>query len=134
MSHANLWQGNFRELNAMVTRMATLASGGRIDLQTVRGEINRAGQNSIRCGGADDSVLLRLLGTDYAEWFDVFDLAQLERVVKVCRRSKNLADAGKNFAVSRSLKKSANDSDRLSKYLARFGLDFQTVVSAAVSR
>ncbi len=135
MSPANLWQGNFRELNAMVTRMATLASGGRIDLQTVRDEIRRSAQTRIRSGEDADSGLSLLLGADYMDRFDVFDLARLEKVAEVCRQSKNLADAGKKlFAVSRSVKKSVNDSDRLSKYLARFGLDFQTVVSKKFSR
>lgn len=135
MSPANLWQGNFRELNAMVTRMATLASGGRIDLQTVRDEIRRSAQTRIRSGEDADSGLSLLLGADYMDRFDVFDLARLEKVAEVCRQSKNLADAGKKlFAVSRSVKKSVNDSDRLSKYLARFGLDFQTVVSEKFSR
>lgn len=31
-----LWRGNFRDLNAMSTRMATLSSGGRIDENVVR--------------------------------------------------------------------------------------------------
>jgi transcriptional regulatory protein RtcR len=73
--------------------------------------------------------LASLLGSDYAERFDYFELVQLQEVVKVCRTSRSLADAGKKlFAVSRKAKKSSNDSDRLSKYLAHFGLDFHAVI------
>ena len=39
-----LWRGNFRDLNAMITRMATLSSGGRIDENVVRAE---AGKNCL---------------------------------------------------------------------------------------
>ncbi|WP_418392513.1 RNA repair transcriptional activator RtcR [Victivallis lenta] len=126
LAPGNAWPGNFRDLNAMVTRMATLASGGRIDLETVNREIARA---SVRHPDAEpDAGLASLLGADYAVRYDLFDLAQLKKVVEICRQSKTLAEAGKKlFAVSRRNKSSSNDSDRLSKYLARFGLDFRTL-------
>jgi len=39
-----------------------------------------------------------------------------------------MADAAKRlFAVSRKAKKSSNDSDRLAKYLSRFGLKFKEI-------
>ena len=58
--------------------------------------------------------------------FDAFDLAQLEYVIKVCRASDSMADAARKlFAVSIKAKKSTNHTDRLSKYLARFGLKFR---------
>lgn len=126
LAPGNAWPGNFRDLNAMVTRMATLASGGRIDLETVNREIARA---SVRHPDAEpDAGFASLLGADYAVRYDLFDLAQLKKVVEICRQSKTLAEAGKKlFAVSRRSKSSSNDSDRLSKYLARFGLDFRTL-------
>ena len=53
---------------------------------------------------------------------------QLAHVVKVCRAADSAASAAKTlFAVSRKSKKSSNDSDRLSKYLARFGLKFKNL-------
>lgn len=39
------WRGNFRELSASVTRMATFATSGRITLDTVEDEINRLRYN-----------------------------------------------------------------------------------------
>ncbi len=126
LSPDTAWSGNFRELNAMVVRMATLASGGRIDLKTVRAEIARIRRKS--ASAETDDVLAALLGADYAERFDRFDLAQLRETVSVCRASRNQAEAGKKlFAVSRLARRSVNDSDRLGKYLTKFGLDFAGV-------
>ncbi len=121
LSPETKWGGNFRDLNAMVVRMATLAVGGRIDLAAVRSEIAR----SRRSKPAGDPGLAELLGDGYETRFDRFDLAQLREVVAVCRESRNLTEAGKKlFAVSRLGKRSVNDADRLSKYLGRFGLEF----------
>ena len=129
---ATPWTGNFRELNAMITRMATLAEGGRISTDVVEEEIrrNRASAQKRRqvkaSGGETD--LEALLGKDYASRFDAFDLVQLSYVVDICRESKTMADAAKRlFSVSRLSKKSSNDTDRLSKYLARFGLKFKAL-------
>lgn len=118
------WRGNFRDLNAMITRMATLASGGRIDEDIVRNEIERARKGQRRSSG--DELLRKLLGDDFQNDFDEFDLCQLAKVVEVCRASKSRAEAGKRlFAVSRKRRNTTNDSDRLGKYLEKFGLTFQ---------
>ncbi len=118
------WRGNFRELNALVTRMATLSSGGRIDENIVKNEISRLrkGQKS----SSSDGRLSFLLGNNYRENFDEFELCQLSRVIEVCRQSRSRAEAGKKlFAVSRKQRNTTNDSDRLGKYLEKFGLTFQ---------
>ncbi|MBO5307584.1 MAG: RNA repair transcriptional activator RtcR [Lentisphaeria bacterium] len=121
---ATPWRGNFRDLNAMITRMATLSSGGRIDENVVKNEISRLRKNQKNSSG--DALLSQLLGNDCQERFDEFDLCQLARVVEVCRKSKSRAEAGKKlFAVSRKQRNSTNDSDRLGKYLEKFGLTFQ---------
>ena len=120
---ATLWRGNFRDLNAVITRMATLSSGGRIDEKVVKEEISRMRKNSK--SASENELLSRLLGSDYQEKFDEFDLCQLNRVIEVCRQSKSRAEAGKKlFAVSRKLRNTTNDSDRLGKYLEKFGLTF----------
>ena len=76
-------------------------------------------------------MLNKLLGEDYLNRFDEFDLCQLARVAEVCRLSKSRAEAGKKlFAVSRKQRNSINDSDRLGKYLERFGLTFQMIRDA----
>ncbi len=70
--------------------------------------------------------MAQLLGDDHQEKFDEFDLCQLAKVIEICRQSKSRAEAGKKiFAVSRKLRNTTNDSDRLGKYLEKFGLTFQ---------
>lgn len=129
---ATRWEGNFRDLNAMVTRMATLAEGGRITLDVVEDEIARSSRRQAKADGATcDTSLATLLGEDINEKYDRFDLAQLAEVIRVCRESDSMSDAAKKlFAVSRKAKSSSNDSDRLSKHLAKFGLKFKEIKAA----
>ena len=120
------WVGNFRDLNAAVTRMATFAAGGRITVEIVDDELDRLGLSwkrpetdaavkSLR-GVLDETALASL---------DPFDRVQLAEVVRVCGQSRSLSEAGRAlFASSRAKKESTNDADRLKKYLARFDLDW----------
>ena len=128
------WSGNFRELNAMVVRMSTLADGGRITAEIVKDELSRKRTShppetaSPARSDAVDTDIMKLLGNDYKTRFDEFDTVQLKHVIKVCRESDSMADAAKKlFAVSFKTKKSSNNSDRLSKYLAKFGLKFKNL-------
>ena len=71
-----------------------------------------------------------VLGADRAAELDAFDAVQLAEVLRVCRASRSLAEAGRAlFAVSREKKKTGNDSDRVRKYLAKFGLDWAAVAA-----
>lgn len=120
------WPGNFRDLGASVMRMATLATGGRIQIEQAEEEIERL-RRQCRDSGEVDSTLAELLGDGIAE-LDRFDRVQLEDVVRVCRRAKSLSQAGRElFAVSRAQRASTNDADRLRKYLSRFGLDWERI-------
>ncbi|MGH9768810.1 MAG: RNA repair transcriptional activator RtcR [Blastocatellia bacterium] len=123
------WQGNFRDLNGAITRMATLAPGGRISTQVVEEEIERlrSAWNASGSPGAEDGEesLVELLGAEKLEEIDLFDRLQLAAVIKVCRECRTLSGAGRTlFGSSRERKKTANDADRLRKYLARFGLNW----------
>ena len=123
------WRANFRDFGAAVTRMATLAEGGRIGVADVHAEIARlqALWAGLAESKADDDGLDRLLGE---RALDPFDRVQLAAVVATCRRHPSMAAAGRElFAVSRTHKASRNDSDRLKKYLARFDLDWTTVTA-----
>lgn len=118
------WPGNFRDLGAALTRMATLAPGGRISRDVVQEEIDRL-RRFWRSSGAEaaDGVLEEVLGAEAAEKVDLFDRVQLVAVIRVCRDSRSLSEAGRKlFAASRARRSSVNDSDRLRKYLAKFGL------------
>jgi transcriptional regulatory protein RtcR len=120
------WQGNFRDLGASLTRMATLAPAGRITVETVDEELQRL-RRLWRQDQADNDPLSVLLGERMAE-IDLFDQLQLREVIKVCQRCRNMSEAGRQlFAASRERKASANDTDRLRKYLARFGLDWDVI-------
>ncbi|WP_066799492.1 hypothetical protein [Sphingomonas soli] len=47
------------------------------------------------------------------------------------RRSRSLSEAGRAlFAASRARRTSANDADRLRKYLAKFGLEWAQLTKA----
>ena len=127
------WQGNFRDLTASVTRLATLSSGELIRLETVEKEIQRLKQlwsiQTTQNHSKDVDILLKYLGKTQLSEVDEFDQIQLRGVLQVCENAKSMADAGRQlFAASRQQRNTTNDSDRVKKYLARFGLswsDFQ---------
>jgi transcriptional regulatory protein RtcR len=137
------WHGNFRDLNGSITRLCTLAEGGRITEVDVDGEIARlrsdwrrdepfaagaAGGDGARGAEADDDLLRSVLGDERLAALDRFDRVQLAEVVRCCRSARSLSAAGRElFAVTRQKRATANDADRLRKYLARFGLDHAAV-------
>lgn len=130
------WSANFRDLNAAVVRMATLAPQGRITGEIVDAELERLrtgwGQGTQRAGseirGGSASSLDDLLGSKEVAKLDLFDRMQLEAVLAVCRRCRSLSDAGRElFSESRKAKANPNDADRLRKFLARFGLSWADV-------
>ncbi len=120
------WPGNFRDLAASVLRLATLADGGRItaaDVVQERAALEASCPLAAPPATAGQRAS-RVLGARASE-FDPFELAQLEAVLAVIEQSDSMAHAGRTlYAVSRLKKRSSNDSDRLRKYLAAFGLDF----------
>ncbi|SPL72211.1 RNA repair transcriptional activator RtcR [Acinetobacter stercoris] len=120
------WQGNFRDLAASVTRMATLTEGSYIGLKEVNAEIQRL-QKIWNVGNQakEFPILNEILSEDQLDKIDEFDRIQLNGVIEICRQSKSMADAGRKlFAVSRTERQSSNDSDRVKKYLAKFGLNW----------
>jgi transcriptional regulatory protein RtcR len=119
------WSANFRDLNAAVTRMATLAEGGRITAGVLDDELARLRTAWSEPEMEDDEaeLLNAVLGPKQLAEIDPFDQAQLAYVIRVCRESKSQSDAGRKlFRVTRLGRKHTNDADRLTKYLARFGL------------
>jgi len=126
MSDGAVWPGNFRDLNSAITRLATLATAGRITVDQVNAEITHLKAvwtmaPRPRTAGLVDHVI----PTSTAAHLDRFDRVQLEDVLQACRSSVSLSAAGRVlFDRSRERKKSANDADRLRKYLARFDLEW----------
>ena len=121
------WRANFRDLNSSITRMATLADGGRITLDTVEQEIELL----TRRWGSQRHALNELnqwVPAEALTEIDEFDQVQLQHVISVCQSSASLADAGRQlFNASRKKKRSNNDSHRLKQYLAKFGLEFEQI-------
>lgn len=137
-----LWTGNFRDLSASVTRLATLADSGRIGLPLVEAEIARLrwlwqpasdARHGLApaAGAVGRDELVALLGDEVVESMDLFDQLQLAAVLQVCRQSRTLSDAGRVlFQASRTQRTVVNDADRLRKYLARFALDWDRASGA----
>ncbi len=141
------WWANFRDLNGAITRMCTLAPGGRITTAVQREETERLRSRwqwhedklkefpfPATTGGLEDNLednsplLQSLLGKEKLQEIDLFDRVQLAEVVKVCLQCRTLSDAGRKlFEVSRLKKKNQNDSDRLKKYLERFALTWEDI-------
>ena len=126
------WKANFRDLNSSITRMATLSTGGRITEEIVDNEIQRL---QVDWGGSkkadsnnDDAILKNTLSEECYEQIDTFEKAQLAQVIRVCKESKSMADAGRKLFDKSRLKKSAsNDSQRLKVYLKKYDLDFKVL-------
>ncbi|WP_201617223.1 RNA repair transcriptional activator RtcR [Psychrobacter immobilis] len=146
------WQGNFRDLTASMIRLTTLADSKVIRAIDVQAEIERLkelwsssqdmqSKNSLSNINSDaqtnslfdpkqlkhstNEILESYLDEITLAELDPFDAVQLAYVIKVCIDHKNQAAAGRYlYANSRDKLKSPNDSDRLRKYLMKFGLKF----------
>ncbi|WP_144392112.1 RNA repair transcriptional activator RtcR [Pleionea sediminis] len=129
LSHESTWQGNFRDLNATITRMCTLAESARISLEDVKLETERLNKQWSPIKSSNDDVDLNFyLSKAQISELDNFDKAQLKYVIATCLRHRSMASAGRElFDQSRLKKTKANDSNRLQKYLAKFELTFDQI-------
>ncbi|WHI44713.1 RNA repair transcriptional activator RtcR [Microbulbifer sp. VAAF005] len=122
------WSANFRDLNASILRMGTLADGGRITTQVVEEEIHRLRikwQNPLTDSSLPLAHIEALLGPDQIEQMDYYEQIKLAGLIQVCEESNSMAEAGRKlFQVSRTSKKSNNDSHRVRQLLDKYGLKF----------
>lgn len=141
-----LWTGNFRDLAGAVTRLAVMSEAGRITEPLVAEECERLTAKWDRIGNRqqtgvggnassnraienDRELLEELLGKEDVGELDDFDVVQLSFVVRMCRESKTISEAGRRiFSQSIAKRTTVNDSDRLRKYLAKFGLTWKDIV------
>ena len=132
-SPSSLWINNFRDLNASLSRMATLSEGGRINETIVNDEIERLKklwQVSIQDSHSPIDLAKIILGSEKAETFDLYDLIQLGGIIEVCQNSDSLADAGRQlFNRSRLLKSTNNDTHRLKQILKKYAISFDDIRS-----
>ena len=129
LSNTAHWSANFRDLSASINRMATLCDSGRIRIPEVEAEIERLKKlwNAFS-KNQSTQVLNSVLTPEQITEIDLFDQAQLATVIEVCRTETSLSAAGRKlYANTRAKKKVANDADRLSKYLQRFGLNWSII-------
>ena len=137
-AHSNeaRWRGNFRDLAASIMRLATLAPQGRIQTEQVAAEIELLKWLWAEEADSDDLVSKRSSEKadnypDKIDWenLDLFDRLQLQNVIDECRKHQNMAQAGRVlFHVSRNSRAKTNDSDRLRKYLQKFGLEWGDIM------
>jgi transcriptional regulatory protein RtcR len=128
VSESAAWKSNFRDLSASITRLGTLAPGGRINREQVEHEIQRLRQAWQRTESSSHDELAELLTAQQRSELDAFDAVQLAEVIRICRITNNLSAAGRVlFNASRQRKTTPNDADRLKKYLARYGLNWQSI-------
>jgi transcriptional regulatory protein RtcR len=123
------WPGNFRDLNAVITRLGTLAPAGRITVGQVTAEIAYLRAQWASPSASPAATLVeQYLTPAVADTLDRFERVQLEDVLSVCRTAPSLSSAGRAlFDRSRERKRVANDADRLRKYLGRFGLEWSHI-------
>ncbi len=125
------WSANFRDLNASITRMGTLAEGGRITIEVVEEEILRLlkkWQNSSENKNSTSQTLERLLSKSDCDKLDLYDQIKLAGIIEVCQNSQSMAEASRKlFSVSRQTKTSSNDSHRIKQLLGKYGLSFKDI-------
>ncbi|MGI9295023.1 MAG: RNA repair transcriptional activator RtcR [Pseudomonadales bacterium] len=122
------WSANFRDLNASITRMGTLADGGRITVAVVNEEIARL-LKKWQAGPQDSKdpriVIERVMGSGSCDNIDFYDQLKLRSLIEVCSECSTMAEAGRRlFNISRGSKKSNNDSHRVKQLLGKYGLSF----------
>jgi transcriptional regulatory protein RtcR len=124
------WERNFRDLSGAITRMCTVATGGRITVDVVNEEIARLRRawSKTSASSLRENLLEERLGSEAVRSLDLFDRMQLANVIEIVSTSRSLSEAGRVlFANSREKKHSSNDADRLRKYLARFGVTLDLI-------
>ncbi|GLS26239.1 RNA repair transcriptional activator RtcR [Marinibactrum halimedae] len=122
------WSANFRDLNASITRLGTLADGGRITAGLVKEEIDRLKTKwKVSKQSNDNPIEMTkdLIGEARFNHLDLYDQIILAGITKVCRNSNSMAEAGRTlFNQSRTTKKSTNDSHRVRQLLEKYGVSF----------
>lgn len=129
LSSDSSWKGNFRDLNAAILRMSTLAEGARIDTEDVKQETQRLKASWKKGDKSYDIIELgNYIEEEVYQKLDRFELEQLSYVIKICLKHPSMAAAGRYlFNKSREEKAKVNDSSRLQKYLARYNLRWQDI-------
>jgi transcriptional regulatory protein RtcR len=121
-----LWLGNFRDFTRSINRMITISGKKWITDSDVKNEIERLKEKWEKLSPTSKiDNLDEWISKTIKKSRDPFEMFQLKGVIEVCCQSNSLADAGKKlFSVSSKKLKKPNYSDRLRKYLLKFGLNW----------
>ncbi|PCK06178.1 MAG: transcriptional regulator [Alteromonadaceae bacterium] len=130
-SQQGIWSGNFRDLNASITRMATLTNGGRITSDIVDEEIVRLVNKWSQSIGKNSSPSLditKYLNKNTIEQMDYYEQACFSVIIESCKKANSMAEAGRIlFDKSRETKASNNDSHRVKQILTKYGISFAQI-------
>jgi transcriptional regulatory protein RtcR len=113
--------------------MGTLCDGGRITKDIVDDEITRLKtkwRTAPKKPNSPTQVIEPILGVALCAQIDYLDQIMLAEIIKTCKDSSSMAEAGRTlFNISRNTKKSNNDSHRVRQLLNKYGLDFQNLLA-----
>ncbi|CCN36499.1 Transcriptional regulatory protein rtcR [Vibrio nigripulchritudo SO65] len=124
---SSTWNGNFRDLSSSITRLSTLADSSRITIDDVNTEIKRL-ESDWGTSNPTPTLVSKLLSSNQIQELDTFDRYQLSFVLETCIQHPSMASAGRElFDKSRTKKTQPNDSTRLQKYLAKFGITWKDI-------
>jgi len=108
-----------------------LANGGRITVENIGEEMNRLRskwRNISQTQYNPTRNAETLIGKEAADKLDYYDYIKLAGLVAVCKESKTMAEAGRRLLnVSRSEKRTANDTHRVKQLLQKYGLTFPKI-------
>ena len=93
-----IWSGNFRDLSASITRLATLGENARIGAALVAAEIARLRwqwQGDVSHSPTSPVSLTDVMGSA-AVTLDYFDRLQLQAVITVCRKNRQASHSSTN--------------------------------------
>ncbi|MBF0658682.1 sigma 54-interacting transcriptional regulator [Psychrobacter sp. NG25] len=119
----HLWELPDR-LNGL-NRLGSDSKGNNANKNSLSNNSSNTALDSETIEQGSHHILRQYLDEDMLITIDPFDAVQLAYVIEVCISHKKQAAAGRYlYANSRDKLKSPNDSDRLRKYLMKFGLRF----------
>jgi transcriptional regulatory protein RtcR len=124
-----LWLGNFRDFTRSISRMATFSTSKKISDNLVKIEIERLKDRWSKLSQIKSKIMLeKWITENCSREIDPFEMIQLKGVIEICLQHCSLADAARDlFSVTREKLKNPNDSDRLRKYLIKFGLSWDVL-------
>ena len=124
LSKEAIWRGNYRDLRDSLKRLILLSDGKYITAEQVKKEIEEL---KFRWGKWDKeteqfSYIKKYVDRKIVYKMDYITKIELEEYIKICTHSKSMRTAGKQLYGADI---NINYSDRVTKYLKKYDLDFE---------